>query len=75
MLLDSSENWSWGGGTMSWKPWSCKDMASARPIAPHQVGVERKHPDFSFFISSSVLLVLVIGQTNLKPDSRRTWEI
>lgn len=41
-------------------------------MAPHQVGVERKPPDFSFFIRSSVLLVLLIGQTN-QPEARE-WE-
>lgn len=76
MLLDPSESWSWGGGgTTIWKPWSCKDMASARPMAPYQVGVETIHPDFSFFISSTVLLVLFIDQTSLKPEITRGWEI
>lgn len=40
---------------MSWKPWSCKDMATARTMALHQVGMERRPCGCSFFIYSSVL--------------------
>lgn len=43
MFLEPSESWSWGGGTMSWRPWSCKDTATAGSVVPHQVGVEREH--------------------------------
>lgn len=36
-------------------------------------GLGKRTPDFSF-MCSSVLLVLLIGQTNLKPESGNTWK-
>lgn len=36
--------------------------------------VERKCPPLSFCLFATVLLVLLIGQTSLKPESRRAWE-
>lgn len=34
-----------------------------------QVGLGRKRPDFSFPLCARVWLVLLIGQTSLKPES------
>lgn len=35
----------WGGVAVSWKLWSCKDVATAGTMAPHLGGMERKYPD------------------------------
>lgn len=69
-----SESGSWEGGTMSWKSRPCKDMATTgRTMAPHLAGMEKRPPDCSFFICSGVLLVLLIGQTSLKPEGGSAW--
>lgn len=69
-----SESGGWEGGTMSWKSRSCKDMATiGGTMAPHLAGMERRPPYCSFFICSGVLLVLLIGQTSLKPEGGSAW--
>lgn len=72
VLQPLEDGWSLSGGPMSWKL-VMQGYGHCHDHSTLSGAVERKHPHLSFLFVS-VLLMLLTGQTNLRPESKRAWE-